>query len=217
MQGQNKKRMVTQFFFLMTLLAGATNVYAVEILNMPVTHHTGNLSHISINFFRDYGLFQQLILTVISYSIGAFISGRHYQKDGKPGRKHAYLLILSALFLLSFKLLGLKSVMTYLISMVAGIQNTISVTYKGMKIRITHMTGYLADLGQHVASWSKGSKEGKEKAILIFISILTFVLGGFIGYGISRFDQIALYILSALYLLTGLFLIRILENFQEQL
>lgn len=200
------------FIFLMTLLAGATNVYAIELMNIPVTHHTGNLSQISINFFKNQALFQQLILIVLAYSLGAFISGLFYREDGKPDIYHAYLLVIAALMMAMFKLLNLKAIIIYLVSMVAGLQNTISIPYMGMKVRITHMTGYLADLGQNIAAWSKGSNQARDKTIFLLLSILTFVLGGFLGYAISRFADFALYILAGLYLLTALYLLKIIAS-----
>lgn len=210
-----RQQSIPLFILWMTTLAGMTNVCAIKILHTPLTHHTGNLSQLSITFFENPQHFLELILVILAYCVGAFMSGRLSMHAHQPTQQQGYLLISCAILLILLQWSQQISVSLYLISLLAGIQNTIMMPYKDMKIRITHMTGYLADLGQYMAHWSKGSHIARDKAIFLFVSILSFVMGGWMGYGLVTYTRTSLYILALLYIVAGKLLIHIARRFKS--
>lgn len=200
------------FIGMMTVLAGMTNVIAIIYWQIPLTHHTGNLSQISIQLFENPSHFLKLLRIVCVYCLGSYICGFFQVSTSSKDKSHGYLLILSALMLIGLTLLNFHQYLYYLMSLIAGIQNAINIPFNGIRIRMTHMTGYLSDLGQLVAHWKNGSQSEKDKILLISLSLICFVCGGILGYKITHLKDIALYLLSSFYLSTGYYYLKYIAN-----
>ena len=88
-----------------------------------------------------------------------------------------------------------------------GLQNGMVVSFKGVVVRMTHMSGNITDLGVFIGYKLRGNKKEKFITGLIpLVAILSFTLGGVIGmllYGVVH--NAIFFITSGIYILLGVF------------
>jgi len=157
----------------------------VSFLHNAVGYVTGNIA-LSGTFFAyaEYALFFKMLALVLSFLLGAFISGlmvksENYHKDYRYG----LTLVLQLLLVLISMFLILHNIhfCEYLLAATLGLQNAMTSHYGTALIRTTHMTGTTTDLGVLLAHWVKGKAIQVWKIKLYFILILFFLLGSIAG------------------------------------
>jgi uncharacterized membrane protein YoaK (UPF0700 family) len=161
--------------------SGFTNVYALLVCHVVVSHVTGNVTW----FARDatYALadkpdasgnlitFTQVLLfagLVFSFWIGALLSGFMTELSRRAGRTSIYLfpILAEALLLALFAVLAWRvgwdvspnDPLTQLLlgsvaCMAMGVQNATITIISGSVVRTTHLTGVLTDLGIESAQY----------------------------------------------------------------
>ena len=88
-----------------------------------------------------------------------------------------------------------------------GLQNGMVVSFKGVVVRMTHMSGNITDLGVYVGYKLRGNKNEKYITGLIpLVAILSFTVGGVIGVLLYGVIGNAIFLISSgVYILLGVF------------
>ncbi|MED7820361.1 MULTISPECIES: YoaK family protein [unclassified Francisella] len=192
---------------LLSLNGGYINAATIiSFLHNAVGYVTGNIALSGTYLAKDdYMMFLSAILLVISFLIGAILSGLiiediNYNKDY---RYKANLILQLILVSISIVLIYYKQTYCqYLLAMAMGLQNAMTTHYGSALIRTTHMTGTTTDLGILVAYWIKKKKVKIWKIKLYSMLILFFLIGSILGGIIfTNFQEKSLFIPVLIYLI----------------
>lgn len=170
---------------LMALIAGYINSAMLIEFSIPVSQMSGVASHMSEQLVAfDWSLLSTSALILLSFILGAFISGLLIgQKGYNTTPNYGYGLILNCILLTLAALLSFQhSIFSVLLSAVAcGIQNALVASYRGLQLRTTHMTGNATDIGVHLAAMLKSKKAWRWQSTVLVVLLITYILGGVIG------------------------------------
>mgnify|MGYP000314290344 CR=1 FL=1 len=170
---------------LMALIAGYINSAMLIEFSIPVSQMSGVASHVSKHLVAfDWSLLSISILILMSFILGAFISGLLIgQQRYNETPNYGYGLILNGLLLTLAALLSFQhSIFSVLLSaMACGIQNALVASYRGLQLRTTHMTGNATDIGVHFAEKIKSKNPWSWQSNVLVVLLITYILGGIIG------------------------------------
>lgn len=208
MEKEKRSDIPFSLVFFMTALSGALNVYAIKVFGNTVTHHTGNLSNLAINLFENSYMFGRLLLIVLTFMLGSLGAGLIFDRRGEFYIScYGRALIASGIVLFIFNFLYGSIVTVYLISFISGLENGMKLYCQGIKVRFTHMTGYLTDLGVNLAVVDKDD-EARARVRFYIQSILAFIFGGITVYLLMLSLTFSLAIIGLLTAFSGYRLIK---------
>ena len=190
----------------LTFLSGFINVGAIRSFSLPVSHHTGNVSHLALSI-ANKNITEVFIIAsaILAFFAGAFISGLlfHQRKFGLKKRYGILLMGLAGIFL-SLALFKTPQILKVsALSFAAGVQNAMFIFYGDILVRTTHITGYLTDAAFALAMCLRGKKDKFRFFLFYSLNILFFLAGG-ITAGLIKISSF--FIASAcLYLIAGLY------------
>jgi uncharacterized membrane protein YoaK (UPF0700 family) len=165
--------------------AGFINSIALGVFLSPVSHMTGAVSYLGIEFAQGHARDAIAILAIIlAFMAGAGSAGFIVGAENlSPGRRYGValgceggLLLLATLLLVSGRRLGLP-----LVAMACGLQNATSSSYCGLMIRTTHVTGTVTDIGVMIGHWLR--QHHVERRKLAFMVGLVLAFGGGVWLG----------------------------------
>jgi uncharacterized membrane protein YoaK (UPF0700 family) len=172
--------------FVLAFVAGCIN--AIGLLgfeHQSVSHVSGTATLIGTSLLTSSAeKTLHLIGILVSFFIGAALSGFMLHGNSlKLGKHYDTALILeSCLIFTALYLLSEGSFYGHFAASAAcGLQNALATTYSGAIIRTTHLTGIFTDLGLMLGEAFRGEVFDKRKAILFFLIIMGFILGGTFG------------------------------------
>lgn len=172
--------------FLLAFIAGCIN--AIGLLgfeHQSVSHVSGTATLIGTSVLNSsVETSIHLLGILVSFFIGALLSGLILHGSSLTLGKHydTALFIESFLILAAFFLLRNESYYGHFAASAAcGLQNALATNYSGAIIRTTHLTGIFTDLGLMFGAALKGDNFDKRKAILFFLIIIGFIIGGTFG------------------------------------
>lgn len=190
-----------------TFLAGASNISTMIAFGMTVSHYTGNISNAALAISRgDISLFDNYLLIILLFLIGAVISGWLYH-DNRSGicLKHSLLpLLLGSMILLVYFTSTDKHLLLALLAFGMGMQNGVYLNKHGVVIRFTHMSGYLTDAGVCIGRMLHGHRHDQTKFYIYVRLICLFFIGG-ISAAVSYryFGMTSFALLGGCYILVG--------------
>ncbi|UTC68266.1 MULTISPECIES: YoaK family protein [unclassified Treponema] len=192
----------------LTLLSGFINVGAILSFSLPVSHHTGNVSHLALSIAnKNIEEILALIFIILAFFAGAFLSGLLFHERKFALKKRYGILLMSlALIFLSlalFKNQVPQNLKTSALSFAAGVQNAMFIFYGDILVRSTHITGYLTDAAFALAMCLRGKKDKFRFFIFYSLNILFFLSGGIIA-SLIKIDSFFL-ISAGLYFVAGLY------------
>lgn len=192
------------WIFMLTMLSGALNAYAIRVLGNPATHHTGNSTLLAISLCENPSLAKSLFILLLSFFFGATLSGIIFH-DVSLGTKKRYglLLVFAGLFLALADSFFPNSLKLYSISFWIGMQNAMFIRYDGILVRTSHMTGYLTDAGLALGAYLRGINTGAFRIKFYLFSIFCFIFGGVLGCFIMSRFAFSLSLMGALYIVCG--------------
>lgn len=212
-------KMLLNWIYMLCFLGGYINAISIVKYSYTVSHFTGHISKFAINIFAGNFLEVFKIATIIiAFVIGTTISG--YLVEGREfnlKRRYGYASITlgCGLFLLYFFAYDTLLFFYYLPFMI-GVENGLFVSYKGVVVRTSHITGSLTDAGVFIGHCLKGKKEDKWKVYFCVFTIVSFMLGGFFGMeAYNIFEKEAFLIASFGYMLVGLEYFVIRQRFRK--
>lgn len=185
------------------LLSGLVNVLAICLLSTTVSHVTGLFSYLAIALVNgDYPKIALIGVTIAAYLVGTIISGIITERrEFLIKKRYGWIVTTIGIILyISFHTLSIKDIrIAYILAFTMGLQNGMIMNFKGIVVRLTHMTGNLTDLGVHLGYMIKGNfKDNLIPVLLPFFSLLGFVGGGALGlilymnFKNDSFDVVAL-------------------------
>jgi uncharacterized membrane protein YoaK (UPF0700 family) len=170
---------------LMALIAGYINSAMLIEFSIPVSQMSGVASQVSAHLVAfDWSLLSIAMLILISFILGAFISGLLIgQQPYNETPNYGYGLILNCVLLTLAALFSFQhSVFSVLLSaMACGIQNALVASYRGLQLRTTHMTGNATDIGVHFAKKIMSKTPWNWQSNVLVVLLVHYVLGGIIG------------------------------------
>lgn len=181
------KKQEAGLLFLSTLLAslsGFINSLGILIYSTPVSHFTGNTTNSSIAFVHgEYQVFWRVFSTIIFFLMGCIASGYVLgEKEFNPGKRYGIMLFFIGIGLsLNFFFIDVERGFLQVLSFLCGMQNGLFITYKGMTVRMTHITGGLTDMGVYIGNYLKRKHSDVWKIKFFLLLILGFFVGGIAG------------------------------------
>ena len=195
---------------LLAFVAGAVNAGGFIAIGKYTSHMTGIVSMMA----DDVALGSASLIGIGLVALAAFTAGAgcsailiNWGRRNARSRQYVYPLFLEALLLLCFAAAGLLNpgafiaVAAPLLCFIMGLQNATITKISGARVRTTHVTGMMTDIGIELgksAYWNRENGKSPVRANLGKLSILfrmvaMFFLGGvigalgygFFGYGFS--------------------------------
>ena len=203
----NKYRLFV-WMIILASLAGLINSVAVFCYaGATVSHITGLVSKFSISVSTGvWGECLYLAGIVSAFFVGAVAAGI------ATGERAFYLHKVYGFIIIFIGILVLVPVFfeseycVMLLAFLMGLQNGMVVSFKGIVVRLTHMTGNLTDFGVFVGYRIRGNRNERPLTGMIPLStLLGFAAGGVIG--ILLYNSIGVYVFAAasvVYILLGL-------------
>ena len=203
------KKTLLIWMCILTALAGVINAISIFGYNgTTVSHLTGLVSKVAINLSNgDFTGLWEVLRVILAFFAGAVLSGfitgerAFYLK-----KRYGFIIITIGVLIIIPYFLSIKySVLLF--AFIMGLQNGMVVSFKGVVVRMTHMSGNITDLGVYVGYKLRGNKNEKYITGLIpLVAILSFTVGGVIGvllYGVI--GNVIFLISAGVYILLGVF------------
>lgn len=204
------KKKVLIWMCVLTALAGLINALAVHLFSMTVSHMTGVITNVVVStlegVFSDvWWLFSIVGSFLIGAIVSAFITGdRNFYI--KP--VYGYIVIgIGILLATGVHVLNINGRwIIRLFAFLMGAQNAMIISFKGVLVRMTHMTGYITDLGVYIGYKLRGvRKENHWVGLVPFCGLVMFILGGLLGLWMFSKIGLATYdVTSIMYVFLGI-------------
>lgn len=201
MKDNRKEQITMTWILLLSLGSGYTNLTTMLLYDSPSSHMTGVVSNLARSIpARDWQVLLQLIIILACFLAGAALSGYLF-RDRRMVQRNCYgcSLILAGV---AVYLLKDRAFLFYGLIFLMGLQNAMFLVCRGTLIRTSHLTGYLSDIGFEIGSCLGKGKANWWKIYHYGLSILMFILGGFLSVCFHS-QGIQLPILSLFYVLMG--------------
>jgi uncharacterized membrane protein YoaK (UPF0700 family) len=165
--------------------AGFINSIALGVFRSPVSHMTGAVSYLGIEFAGGFSREAVTTLSIIvAFMVGAALAGFIVgAEDLAPGRRYGVALCCEG------ALLGLAMALLVsgrrfgdpLIAMACGLQNATTSSYCGLMIRTTHVTGTVTDIGVMLGHWIRHRHIERRKLLFMVGVVTAFGAGVWMG------------------------------------
>ncbi len=176
--------LLLNWIYMLCFFGGFINTVSVVKYSYTISHFTGNTSKIAINIAS--GNFMEvfkLIFIMVSFMIGAAISG--YLVEGREfnlKRRYGYSFVALGIGLLFLYTFARNTwLFFYYLPFMMGVQNGLFISYKGVVVRTTHISGSVTDAGVYLGHCLRGKLEDRWKGFFCFYMIVAFLVGGFCG------------------------------------
>jgi uncharacterized membrane protein YoaK (UPF0700 family) len=193
-----------QLAFGLAFVAGAINAGGFLAVQQYTSHMTGIVSSMADNIaLGAYDLVLVGAGGLSSFVAGAVVSAMmvHYARERQLNSEYAIPLLLEALLLLAFGVLGARlaeipglfvPLTVMLLCFIMGLQNAVVTTLSGTALRTTHITGVVTDIGIELGtlfyrrmvdqSARKHGRSGQASQLRMLVRlVLSFFLGGIVG------------------------------------
>jgi len=199
---------------LLAFNAGAVNAGGFLVVHSYTSHMTGFVSLLADNLvLGNTTLALGAVGALLAFLSGAAVTALlvNWARIHRLRSSYALPLLLEALMMLVFGLLGAVTLVwptpfavplaVLVLSFIMGLQNAVVTKLSSSKIRTTHMTGVITDLGMEIGRalyWNrKGSapqqhvRANRSRLLLFAGLLLMFLLGGIAGAaGFNRFGLV---------------------------
>ena len=193
---------------ILTCLAGAVN--AISIFGYDgttVSHLTGLVSKVAINITE--GSFEgvwEVLRVILLFFLGAVVSGFITgERAFYLHKRYGFIIIAIGVLIFIPYFLPIKyGVLVF--AFVMGLQNGMVVSFKGIVVRMTHMSGNITDLGVFIGyKLRKNNNEKLITGLIPFVAIISFIIGGILGILLYKsIHNIVFFITSSIYLILGI-------------
>lgn len=202
------KKILLIWMSLLTMLAGALN--AISIIGYDATtisHITGLVSKASV--FVAIGSWEfawGALRVILAFFLGALLTGFITGERVFILRKrYGYIIISLGLLIIVPYFLPVKYAIL-MFAFIMGMQNGMIVSFKGIVVRMTHMSGNVTDLAVFLGYRLRGNKNEEGKTGLIpLIAIVSFLIGGILGILLyQRINNNIFFIMAGIYVVVGI-------------
>ncbi len=201
------RKLLLIWMCILTCLAGAVN--AISIFGYDgttVSHLTGLVSKVAINiteggFEGVWDVLRVILLFFVGAIVSGFITG---ERAFYLHKRYGFIIIAIGVLIFIPYFLPIKyGVLVF--AFVMGLQNGMVVSFKGVVVRMTHMSGNITDLGVFIGyKLRKNNNEKFITGLIPLVAILSFVIGGIIGILLYKsINNVVFFITSSIYLILG--------------
>lgn len=186
---------------MLAFVAGAINAGGFLAVGQYTSHMTGVVSSIADNLaLGALGLVGGGLVVLSSFTAGSACSAVliNWGRRNSRTRQYAYPIVLEAVLLLAFGGLGsasrevpaLMALAAPLLCFIMGLQNATITKISGARMRTTHLTGMVTDIGIELGKLLYRNRPGepelsKVRADRVKLAILLRVVGMFFLGGVS--------------------------------
>lgn len=202
------KRFLLIWFCILTFLAGGVNAISIVGYNaMTISHITGLLSRVAIyTSFGNPTFIMEFLKPLLAFFLGALVSG-FVTGERKFILKKRYgfiILTIGILIIVAYFLDVNWSIMLF--AFIMGMQNGMVVSFKGVVVRMTHMSGNVTDLAVFLGYKLRGNKnEAPITGIIPFLAIVSFFVGGIVAVCVYKLIfNVIFFIISGIYILLSI-------------
>ena len=202
------KKTLLLWMCILTALAGAIN--AISILGYDgttVSHLTGLVSKTAIgisngNFGEVWGVARVILAFMVGAIISGFVTG---ERAFYMHKRYGFIIVAIGLLVIVSYFLNVEYGVL-LFAFIMGLQNGMVVSFKGVVVRMTHMSGNVTDLGVFIGYKLKGNKNEKAiTGIIPLVAIVSFIVGGVLGVLLFRLiNNYAFFVFSGIYIILGI-------------
>jgi len=193
--------------------AAFANTGLVLKTGTSVSHLTGDISRLSIDFFRAtpaiYSEIARITTAFLAFIFGAFAAGLliHHPTLNISRPYGRIITGIGLLFLVAFAILTQAPVAGIaLAAFGCGLQNALATRYRGLILRTTHLTGLATDFGITLGMRVKGYHIPTWKIAVPALLLISFSLGGLSSAAVSFFCPLDPIFISGLaYVSVGIF------------
>lgn len=177
--------LLINWIYILCFLGGFVNSVSIAKFSYTVSHFTGSISRMAIDIATDSVEIMsfKLFLIILAFVCGAALAG--YVIDGRDfnlKRRYGYVFLVLGTFLLFLDFFAINNfIFFYYLPFLMGVQNGLFITYKGVVLRTTHVTGSITDAGVFLGHFLKGRIDEIWKLKLCSFMVLFFFLGGYAG------------------------------------
>ena len=195
----------------LALVAGYVNSAGLLLFGTFTSHVTGNIGQIGFRVINgELTLAAYAFLLVFSFFVGAVFATLIARSSAFTQWTSAHCMVESAegvLLLAPLIFLHAPELQASLLALAMGMQNSLIKQISGARIRTSHMTGIVTDLGIETAKCVVRSSNFQPKALKLLVTLLlAFITGAFLGAFAARafsframiFPSLSLFILSGL-------------------
>lgn len=173
------------WMFSLTFSAGFLNASSFLQYSYVVTHHTGTVTQMGLVVAQNnWSLLVLYFGLIMSYIFGGVIAGLLFPKEiFTPQKRYGGILIVlnTVLFILLRVPLAHKFLLFYLSFMIA-MQNGMFLSYRGMIVRTSHVSGTLTDIGLTFGRWMRSQDHHyKMKFIFLTVNFFAFLCGSLVA------------------------------------
>lgn len=186
----------------LAFVAGGINAGGFLAIGQYTSHMTGILSAVSDNVALGQSrLVGAGVVAVLSFTTGAAVSAIliNWGRRNARTRQYAYPLAIEAVLLLGFGVIGgasrqtpeFLSIAPPLLCFIMGLQNATITKLSGSRMRTTHVTGIVTDIGIELgklAYWHRDHRKSEALRVTADIrklGMLSSILGMFVLGGIT--------------------------------
>lgn len=191
--------------------AGCVNSAGFEAVGLFSANMTGNASSLSdrLALGSDTPAIA-FAMMICAFIVGSFSAGLGIESGRRKGFRWTYAgaVVFEGAFLAGCALLDAPTFgipagigLGVALAMAMGFQNAITTRISNARVRTTHVSGIVTDVGLEVAALLVGDYHGearsllKSKLVLHGLTILAFILGGLVGVLLHRLIGGALFAL----------------------
>lgn len=197
----------------LTFVAGAINAGGFLAVGQYTSHMTGIVSAIADHIvLGTYGLAVMGAVSLTAFVAGASTSALliNWGRRNTREKQYAYPIALEALLLLGFGVLGVSTptapgvlaLALPLLCFLMGLQNATITKLSGARIRTTHLTGMVTDIGIEIGKLVYVHRDAgklahlrvradRKKLAILGILVTTFLVGGIVGaFGFSVYGYV---------------------------
>lgn len=201
----HRRHAATDFLLalLLAFVAGGINAGGVIAIGRYTSHMTGYVSELADNIaLVDLALVLSGLGAITAFIAGAAVSAIliHWARRHTRWGQYAMPLALEAVLLLAFGAAGMAlgdvatfvAVATFLLCFLMGLQNATITKISGARMRTTHVTGIVTDIGIELGKAlyrnadpnlpaSRHVRADRKKLAMLSSIVASFLVGGIIG------------------------------------
>lgn len=205
----------------LSFISGYANVYGIILIGLTLTHFSGDVSKAAIHLASHSSLDEQIIKII--FGLFLFLAGNIFaglligERAFNMKKRYGFVFIgIGLAIFLTYILFGHNKNFAYILCFTTGIQNGLFMTYKGILIRTSHITGSISDLGVYIGYKLRGIKVDNIKIYYYLTTIIAFFVGGvFAGYLYEKFENDAIILVPLLYFIVGAGYFQIKRDVQD--
>lgn len=177
-------RLLLHWIYMLCFFGGFINTISIAKYSYTVSHFTGHISKVAINvgsgnFLEVIKIFSIILAFVAGSTISGFlVDGREFNLK----RRYGYSMLFLGIGLL-FLYATVKDtwLFFYYLPFMIGVQNGLFISYKGVVVRTSHISGNITDAGVYLGHYLKGKTQDRWKIYFCLFSVLIFLTGSFFG------------------------------------